>query len=106
MLYQIAKKYENSKGSYTTYYIITYLLFNNNNMKDLIKEYAISTALTFFTGMIAYLAIAMDGAQTFSDLSWGAVILGALFAGLRLVVKSLIQVMPKLVEKVKALMVK
>jgi hypothetical protein len=69
-------------------------------MKDNIKQYAISTAITFFTGFIVELAISLENATSFADMSLKAVMLGCIFAGFRLTVKFLVQITPMLSEKV------
>jgi hypothetical protein len=70
-------------------------------MNKTLQEYLISTLITFVTGMLTYVAVAMESAETFADLSWKAVLLGAIFAGLRLAVKAVLQFLPKLIEKIK-----
>jgi len=67
-------------------------------MKDTIIKYLISTALSFATGFFGYMLMALETGETFSDLSWRAVLLGAAYAGVRLVIKTIVEFLPKLVS--------
>lgn len=70
-------------------------------MNPKLQEYLISTLITFVTGILTYIAVAMESATTFSDLSWSAVLLGAVFAALRLTVKVALEYLPKIITSFK-----
>ncbi len=51
-----------------------------------VKRYLKSTALTFLSGFLPALVVILDGVQTFSDVTVSAIV-GAVFAGVGLVIK-------------------
>ena len=67
---------------------------------DTLKRFLISSLLSFATGFLMALYPVLQEATTFSDVAWSAVILGSVFAGLRLVVKGLIEGLPAIAKLV------
>lgn len=66
-------------------------------MNAKLKEYIISTIITFFTGALIAFSSAIETATTFADISWKIVISASILAGLRLAIKAMIEYLPKLV---------
>jgi len=67
-------------------------------MNPKLKEYALSTLITFVTGALISLSSAIETATTFADISWKIVISASILAGLRLSIKGVIEYLPKLIS--------
>jgi len=65
-------------------------------MKSLIIRYSISTLISFATGVITYFATMLNSVDSFDELSGGALLMGALFAGSRLAVKVIVELLQEL----------
>lgn len=65
------------------------LLLNFITMNETVKRYIISSINTFFSGFLPVVIMMMDGAETWTDVAWPAVLLAASFTGVRLVLKAL-----------------
>ncbi len=59
--------------------------------KQTLYRYGISTLITFMTGFLIAFYPIVEQATTWGDVAWPSVILGAAFAGFRLVVKGLVE---------------
>ena len=70
-------------------------------MKKELITLLISTVLSFVTGCLTYIYTAMETAETFADLGWKAVFLGAVFAGIRLMIKLVLLALPKFIGLLK-----
>ena len=96
--YLIGFYVNNNKNSIINTIGNIYFINNNPNniMKDLIIRYSISTVISFTTGVVTYFATMLSTVESFSELSGGALLMGALFAGSRLAVKVIVELLQEL----------
>jgi|TARA_R100001530_G_scaffold10633_2_gene10488 hypothetical protein len=66
-------------------------MFNKENF----YRYLVSTLVTFLTGFIGTAVMMFEASQGWGDLSLKALMLGASFAGVRLVLKLVSELLPK-----------
>jgi hypothetical protein len=66
-------------------------------------RYLISTINSFLAGFLSSILFTLDGATGFSDIVWPAALVGAAFAGVRLALKTLVELtqfgLDKLIKK-------
>jgi len=63
--------------------------------KETLVRYAVSTLISFLTGFLSSLALFFGSAEGWGDLSLKAVLMASIFAGVRLAVKYLAELLPK-----------
>jgi len=54
-------------------------------------RYLVSTIVSFLGGFLLAVLTAFDGAAGFADITWKATLVGAAFAGVRLALKTLVE---------------